>query len=153
MGAPASRANPTRRHWPRRTGVESNASRPTSAQLANIPASVRIAATAGRPNGPRGYHHPWSRYRDAWGYHHPWRHSAAVVHTGVVAVATAAAIWAAVKARPTATGDWNCQIGLHLFERRERHGLGIGKGEETDADGDSDSEKLRHSFLLSCCVM
>src|SRR5262245_42003188 len=153
MGAPASRANPTRRHWPRRTGVESNATRPPSAHLANRPASVRIAATAGRPNGPRGYHHPWRRYRDAWGYHHPWRHSAAVVHAGVVAVATAAAIWATVKARPTATSDRNCQIGLRLFERHEWHGLGGGNTEETDADGDSESKELCHSFLLSCSVM
>jgi len=29
-----------------------------------------------------------------------------------------------MKARSTAAGDWNCQAGLCLFERRERHRLG-----------------------------
>jgi hypothetical protein len=58
-----------------------------------------------------------------------------------------------MKAWSTATGDRNCQAGLCLFERRDRHGLGGGNAEDTDADGDSDGKKLRHSFLPSCCVM
>jgi hypothetical protein len=117
-----------------------------SVQLANIPASVRVAATA--RTRPRGYHHAWRRYRDAWGYHHAWRHSAAVV-----SVATATAIWATVKARATTTSNRNCQTGLCLVDRREGHGLGGGNAEETEADGDSDSKKLRHSLLPSCCVI
>src|SRR4029453_11413649 len=98
-----------------------------SVQLANIPASVRVAATA--RTRPRGHHHAWRRYRDAWGYHHAWRHSAAVV-----SVATATAIWATVKARATTTSNRNCQTGLCLVDRRERHGLGGGNTEETDTD-------------------
>src|SRR5262245_21835875 len=107
----------------------------SSDQLANRPASVRVANTT----APGCYH-------DRWDDRHAWRHhSAAVVHTGVVAVATAASIWPSVKAGSTSTSDRNCQASLCLFERRERHGLGSGKGEEADADGDSDSEKLRHT--------
>ena len=98
-----------------------------SDQLANIPASVRIAATA--RTRPRGYHHAWRCYRDAWGYHDARRHSAADV-----SVATATAIWATVKAGSTATGDRDCQASLRLFKRREWHGLGGGNTEETDTD-------------------
>ena len=113
----------------------------SSAQLANIPASVRVAATARRSDDPRGYHY-------AWRYHHTWRYSAAEVHAAVVAVATAAAIRAAVKAKSTTTSDRNCQTSLGLFERRERHGLGGCNAEEADADGHSERKTFCHSFLL-----
>src|SRR5262245_3010642 len=112
--------------------------------LASRPASVRVANAA----APRRYHDRWDD-RHAWDHHG----AAAVVRTAVVAVATAAAIWPAVKAGSTTPGDRNCQTSLGPVERGERHRLGGGKGEETDADGDPDSEKLCHSFLLSCCVM
>ena len=48
------------------------------------------------------------------------------VHAAVLTVATAAAIWATVKPTSTATSDENCQTGLCLFERRERHRFGGG---------------------------
>jgi hypothetical protein len=119
----------------------------SSAQLANSPASERVADSPAGGHYARSYHH-WR-----W-YSHARRHySATVVHAAVVAIATAAAIWAAVKTGSTASGDRNCQTSLGSIERGERHGLGGGKGKETDADGDSGCEKLRHSFLLSCCVM
>jgi hypothetical protein len=67
-------------------------------KLANPPASVPVAnSAAGGPN-PRNYQ--LARHR----------HSAADI------IAPTAAIWAAVKARSTATGDRNCQIGLCLLE-------------------------------------
>ena len=108
-----------------------------SHELANSPASVGVAnSTAG------------ARYHDGWDDRHAWNHhgAAAVVRTAVVAVATAAAIRAAVKARSTTTSDRNCQTGL--FERRERHGLGGGNAEETDTDGHSETKTFSHSFLL-----
>ena len=117
----------------------------SSAQLANIPASVPVAATA--RSGPRGYHHTWHSYHHTWRYRHAWR---AVVRASVVAVATTAAIRVWVKARSTTTGDRNCQTGLRLFEQRERHGLGSGNAEETDPDSRSERKKFSHSFLLGC---
>jgi hypothetical protein len=115
----------------------------SSAQLANIPTSVCVAATARRSDDPRAYRHAWRCYHHTWRYRHAWR---AVIRAAVVAVATAAAIRAAVKARSTTTSDRNCQTGL--FERRERHGLGGGNAEETDADGHSETKTFSHSFLL-----
>jgi hypothetical protein len=92
-----------------------------SGQLASGPASISVANSTARADGPRSYHHA-----------HAWRYSrAAVVHATVIAVATAAVIWAAVKARATATSDRNCQAGLCMVERCERHGLGGGNAEET----------------------
>jgi hypothetical protein len=117
----------------------------SSNQLANIPASVPVAATA--RSGPWGYHHAWRCYHHTWRYRYAWRYSAAVVRAAVVAVATAAAIRAAVKARATTTSDGNCQTGS-LFERRERHGLGRGNAEETDANDRCEGKKFSHSFLL-----
>jgi hypothetical protein len=78
------------------------------------PASVSVANSTTRADGPRSYHHAHTR------------RNRAAVHAAAVTIATAAAIWAAVKARSTATGDRNCQISLGLFERCERHGLGGG---------------------------
>jgi hypothetical protein len=77
-----------------------------SDELANRPASVRVANSTAP-----GCYHDRRDDRHAWSHH-----SAAVVNAAVVAIATAAAIWAAVKARSTATGDRNCQIGLCLLE-------------------------------------
>jgi hypothetical protein len=114
-----------------------------SDELANRPASVWVANSTAP-----GCYHDRRDDRHAWSHH-----SAAVVNAAVVAIATAAAIGAAVKARSTATGDRNCQTSLSLVERRKGHGLGGGNAEDTDADGDCDGKKLRHSFLLSCCVM
>ena len=68
--------------------------------------------------------------------------------TLAITVATAAAIWARVKARSAATGDRNCQTGLCLFERRERHGLDGSNVEEADADDRCERKKFGHSFLL-----
>src|SRR5262245_34714794 len=110
-----------------------------SDQLASRPASVSVANSTARAYGPGSYHHT-----------HAWRYRAAVVQAAIVAIATAAAIWAAMKARSTATSDRNCQTGLSLFERREGHGLGGGNAEETHADSRSESKELCHSFLLSC---
>src|SRR4029434_6928501 len=95
-----------------------------SDQLSNITASVRSAATA-RPR-PRGYHHAWRCYRDAWGYHDARRQSAADVR-----VATATAICDTVKAASSATRDPGGQASLRLFKLREWHGLGGGNAEET----------------------
>ena len=93
-----------------------------SDQLANPPASVRIAnSTAGR------------RCHDRRRYHHARRRSAEV-HTAVVAVATAAAIRASVKARSAATSDRNCQASLYLFDRREWHGLSRGNADEAETN-------------------
>jgi hypothetical protein len=131
----------SRKEWPRKSGAARRGH--GSDQLANRPASIRVANSTAR-----GRHHDRRDDRHAWHHCHAWRHSATVVDATVVAVATAAAIWAAVEARSTATSDRNCQAGLGLFERRERHGLGGGNEEETDADGDSESKKLCHSFLL-----
>jgi hypothetical protein len=118
----------------------------SSAQLANIPASIPVAATT--RSGPRGYHHAWHCHHHTWRYRHAWPYSAAVVRAAVVAVATAAAIRAGVKARSATTSDRNCQTGLSLFERCERHGLGGGNAEETDADDRCEGKKFSHSFLL-----
>ena len=112
----------------------------SSDQLANIPASVRVAATA--RTRPRGYHHAWRRYRDAWGDHHAWRHSAADV-----SVANATAIWATVKARATTTSNRNCQTGLCMVERSEWHGLGGSRADEADSDSHTNRKKFVHSFL------
>jgi hypothetical protein len=75
-------------------------------QLANPPASVRVAnsTTRGRYHDWWGYHHTHAwRYR----YAHAWRHRTAIVRAAVVAIATAAAIGAAVKARSASSGDFN----------------------------------------------
>jgi hypothetical protein len=53
-----------------------------------------------------------------------------------------------VKANSTATGDGNCQAGLRLFERRERHSLGGGNAKDADADCRRERKKFIHSFLL-----
>jgi hypothetical protein len=109
--------------------------------LANPPASVRIANSTAR-----------GRYHDRWDDRHTWRHySAAVVCAAVVAVTTAAAIWTAVKAGSTAPGNRNCQTGLCLFERRERHGLDVSNAEEADADAAAREISLvtRSSFVVT----
>jgi hypothetical protein len=74
---------------------------------------------------------------------------AAVVRAAVVAVATAFAIRAAVKAKSAAPGNRNCQAGLCLFKQCERHRRRGSNAEEVDADGRCEGKKLGHSFLLS----
>src|SRR5215475_5559310 len=93
----------------------------------------------------------------AWCYHH-WRrqHNArcrhdgrsAVVHATIVTVPTAAAVGTAMKARSTAARNRNCQTGLCLFERCERHCLCGSNAKEADATDRGQGNKFVHSFLL-----
>ena len=101
---------------------------------------MRAPTTAGA-----GRHHDWRSNHYAW---RCYDGRSAIVHATVVTIATAAAVRAGVKARSTTTSDRNCQTGLGLFERCERHGLGGGNAEETDADDRSEGKKFSHSFLL-----
>ena len=93
-------APPTARPLVFRNGLSSD-------QLANPPASVRVANSTARRS-----------YNNGWDYRHTWRYSAAVVNAAIVTVAMAAAIWATVKAKSTATSDGNC----HSSGRQSRRG-------------------------------
>jgi hypothetical protein len=96
------------------------------------------AAGAGRYHDWRGYHHAWRRYDSR----------SAIVYAAIVTVATAAAVRPTMKANSAAAGDRNCQAGLCLFERHERHGLRSGNAKDADADCRGERKKFIHSFLL-----
>jgi len=112
-------------------------------KLADRPASIGAANATAGGHYARSYHYRWS-------YHHAWRdYSAAPVAASVITVATAAAVWAAMKARSTATGHRNCQVCLCLFKRCERDGRRGSDAEEADADGRCEGKKFGHLFLLT----
>jgi hypothetical protein len=99
---------------------------------------AQATAGAGRHDDRRRNHYAWCCYDGR----------SAIVHATVVTIATAATVGTTMKADSAATSDRNCQAGLCLFERRERHGLGSGYVKQADADGDCERKKFAHSFLL-----
>jgi len=90
------------RHLPQRTGFGQCVG--PQLNLANSPASECVADSAAGGHYARSNHH-LRCYRHTWGYHNAWCCGAAGVYAAVVPVASAAAIWAAVKTKPTSTGD------------------------------------------------
>ena len=113
--------------------------------IANSPAPKRVAnaVRAAAAAGARRDDNRWCRYDDTRS-----DHSATVVNAAVVTVAPAAATRASVPTGTAAAGDRDCQSGLPLVERRERHRLAHGNTEDAEADRHSERKKSVHSFLL-----
>jgi len=118
----------------------------TLRSVANPPAPVWIANTmhtassagAGCYHDRRGHYHARRRYNSR----------SSIVHAAVVTVAAAAAVGATMKAGPAATGDWNCQAGLRLLKRCERHGLGDANAKDADSECRCERKRFIQSFLL-----
>jgi hypothetical protein len=138
---------------PAEAGPQNSLRRSAFSSVANLPASIRVTNTmrATAAAGAWRYHnrrrdHNWRRH------HHAWCRNdggTTIVHTAIVTVPTAAAVGTTMKARSAAAGDRNCQTGLCLFKRRERHRLGGSNAKEADASYHTEGKKFVHSFLLS----